>query len=132
MEGWLTVSAIYIGLALEAMALVIIGIGSVKVFVAGISTMVFKSSSHDEIRSVWLDYARWLIAGLTFQLAADLVHTTVAPTWDDIGRLAAIAVTRTFLSYFLERDMEDIRGRRMGNLSSLQSTPTSSLTRAPQ
>jgi uncharacterized membrane protein len=98
MEGWLTVSAIYIGLALEAMALVIIGIGSVKVFVAGISTMVFKSSSHDEIRSVWLDYARWLIAGLTFQLAADLVHTTVAPTWDDIGRLAAIAVTRTFLS----------------------------------
>jgi hypothetical protein len=41
-------------------------------------------------------------------------------------------VTRTFLSYFLERDMEDIRGRRMGNLSSLQSTPTSSLTRAPQ
>ena len=105
MEGWLTVSAIYIGLALEAMALVIIGIGSVKVFVAGISTMVFKSSSHDEIRSVWLDYARWLIAGLTFQLAADLVHTTVAPTWDDIGRLAAIAVTRTFLSYFLKRDI---------------------------
>jgi uncharacterized membrane protein len=94
--------------------------------------MVFKSSSHCEIRSVWLDYARWLIAGLTFQLAADLVHTTVAPTWDDIGRLAAIAVTRTFLNYFLERDMEDIRGRRMENLSSLQSTPTSSSTRAPQ
>jgi uncharacterized membrane protein len=131
MEGWLTVSAIYIGLVLEAMALVIIGIGSVKVFVAGIGTMVFESSSHDKIRSVWLDYARWLIAGLTFQLAADLVHTTVAPTWDDIGRLAAIAVTRTFLNYFLERDMEDIRGRRTGNLSSLQSTPANSSTRAP-
>ena len=114
MEGWLSVSAIYIGFALEAMALVIIGIGSVKAFVAGIGTMVFKSSLHDETRGVWLDYARWLIAGLTFQLAADLVHTTVAPTWDDIGRLAAIAVTRTFLSYFLERDMQEFRGRSDG------------------
>jgi uncharacterized membrane protein len=111
MEGWLTVSAIYIGFALEAMALVTIGIGSVKVLFAGIGTTVFKSSSHDEIRGIWLDYARWLIAGLTFQLAADIVHSTVAPTWDAIGRLAAIAVTRTFLSYFLERDMADIRGR---------------------
>jgi uncharacterized membrane protein len=111
MEGWLTVSANYIGLALETMALVVIGIASVKAFVVGIGTMVFKSSSHDEIRRVWLDYGRWLIAGLTFQLAADLVHTTVAPTWDDIGRLFAIAVTRTFLSYFLERDMEDVRSR---------------------
>ena len=56
--------------------------------------------AHDHIRDVWLDYARGLIAGLTFQLAADLVHTTAAPTWDDIGRVAAIAITRTFLSYF--------------------------------
>lgn len=40
-------------------------------------------------------------------LAADLVHTAIAPTWDDIGKLAAIAATRTALKFFLERDIRD-------------------------
>jgi len=70
MEQLLSVSAGYIGFLVEAMAIVIIGIGSIKTFVAGLAAMLFKSSSHDAIREVWLDYARYLIAGLTFQLAA--------------------------------------------------------------
>jgi uncharacterized protein DUF1622 len=49
---------------------------------------------------VWLKYARWLAAGLTFQLAGDIVHNAVAPTWDDIGRLAAIAVIPDVLDLF--------------------------------
>jgi uncharacterized membrane protein len=43
---------------------------------------------------------------LEFQLAADLPGTTVAPSWDQLGRLGAIAVTRTFLNYFLARETE--------------------------
>src|SRR5271169_5584969 len=112
MEQWLAVSAGYVGFALEAMAVLIIAVGSIKVFIAGLGAMLIKPSLHDAIREVWLDYARYLIAGLTFQLAADIVSTTIAPTWDDIGRLAAIAVTRTFLSYFLERDLDEVRERR--------------------
>ncbi|MGE5667660.1 MAG: DUF1622 domain-containing protein, partial [Betaproteobacteria bacterium] len=56
--------------------------------------------------AVWLDYARWLVAALTFQLAADIVATSFAPTWDDLGRLAVIAGVRTFLSYSLDREIE--------------------------
>ena len=112
MEELLATSARHIGFAVEAMAMVIIAVGSVKAFFAGLGTMVLRPSMHEEIRKVWLDYARYFIAGLTFQLAADIVRTTVTPTWDDIGRLAAIAVIRTFLSYFLERDLEGVRERR--------------------
>jgi uncharacterized membrane protein len=54
-------------------------------------------------------FARWLVAGLTFQLAADIVSTTSAPTWQEIGRLAAIAGIRTFLSYFLDREVDSTR-----------------------
>jgi len=39
-------------------------------------------------------------------LAADVVRTVIAPTWVEIGQLAAIAVIRTFLNFFLERDLE--------------------------
>ena len=47
----------------------------------------------------------WLLLGLQFALAADIVRSAIAPTWNDIGQLAAIAAIRTFLNYFLERDL---------------------------
>ena len=47
----------------------------------------------------------WLLLGLQFALAADSVCSAMAPAWDDIGQLAAIAASRTFLDYFLERDL---------------------------
>ncbi len=42
---------------------------------------------------------------LELLLAADILATAIAPTWDDIGKLAAIAVLRTALNYFLEREL---------------------------
>jgi uncharacterized membrane protein len=46
------------------------------------------------------------LLGLEFELAADIVRTVVTPTWSDIGQLAAIGLIRTFLNYFLEKDLE--------------------------
>jgi len=40
-----------------------------------------------------------------FLLAADILATAVAPTWDEIGKLAAIAAIRTGLNYFLEGEL---------------------------
>jgi hypothetical protein len=48
----------------------------------------------------------WLLLGLEFELAADIVRSVISPTWIDIGQLAAVAVIRTFLNYFLEMDLE--------------------------
>jgi len=47
------------------------------------------------------------MAGLTFQLANDIIISARAPNWDDIGRLAAIAFIRTFLNFFIERDIRE-------------------------
>jgi Protein of unknown function (DUF1622) len=38
--------------------------------------------------------------------AADLISTSFCPNWDEVGRLEAIAAIRTFLSYFLDREVE--------------------------
>jgi len=109
MESWLTEIALYAGLVIEAMAVVIIAFASIEAFVGAARAMLSAHATNEEKRAIWLRYARWLVAGLTFQLAADVVHTSIAPTWDEVGRLGAIAVIRTFLSYFLERDMEEMR-----------------------
>ena len=123
MESMLAQIAHYAGTLIEAMALVIIVVGSVEAFVTGTRAMVSEQTNEYDKRAVWLRYGRWLVAGLTFQLAADLVHTSIAPTWDDVGRLGAIAVIRTFLSYFLERDMDELRLRQKAPARKASSGP---------
>jgi len=66
----------------------------------------FKPLGEQLARQAWLRYARWLVAGLTFQLAADIIETSISTNWQTIGRVAGTAVIRTFLNYFLERDVE--------------------------
>jgi uncharacterized membrane protein len=111
-EEALHLAAHYIALLLEALALLVIAMGAVEATIGIVRAMV-QHTSNAAKRSVWLEFARWLVAGLTFQLAADIVHTTVTPSWDEIGRVAAIAVIRTFLTFFLDRDIE-LEYRRTG------------------
>ncbi|MGU5679088.1 DUF1622 domain-containing protein [Aeromonas allosaccharophila] len=53
-----------------------------------------------------LCFGSWLILALEFQLAADILATTVAPSKEELIRLAIIAVIRTFLNYFLGKELE--------------------------
>lgn len=55
---------------------------------------------------VRLKFGMWLALALEFQLAADILATTVAPTLEMLGRLGLIAVIRTFLNYFLGKELE--------------------------
>ncbi|MBD1876078.1 DUF1622 domain-containing protein [Nodosilinea sp. FACHB-131] len=54
---------------------------------------------------VRLRFGTWLALALEFQLGADILATTVAPTTQDLIKLGVIAVIRTFLNYFLDREM---------------------------
>ena len=58
-----------------------------------------------------LSFARYLVLALEFQVGADILSTAVAPTWDQIGKLGAIAVIRTALNYFLTREMREETAR---------------------
>ena len=66
-------------LVIDAMVLVI-AIGTIQAFVQGFRVMLLPSAAGHERRNVWLHYARWLVAGLTFQLAADILATSIAGT----------------------------------------------------
>lgn len=50
-----------------------------------------------------LSFTRYLTLVLALQLATDILTTSVAPTWNRIGKLAAIAAIETALNYFLSR-----------------------------
>ena len=110
MREWLIVVTEAAIVVIDALALVIIVVGTVEAFVRGLR-LLFSSRSGQARRDVGLRYARWLVAGLTFQLAADIIETSITLDWDAVGRLAAVAVIRTFLNYFLENDVGEMRER---------------------
>lgn len=98
---------------IHAMALVIIIIGTIQAFFLSFRAILKPSTTGDSFHYIYLQYARYLVGGLTFQLAADIIESSLASNWewDELGRLAAIAVIRTFLNFFLERDLEKMERR---------------------
>ena len=103
--------------AAEILASVIIGIGILKVLFNYISRLhpSNKKISKEEIR---IQFGSSVAVSLELLLGADVLATAVAPSWNDIGQLAAIAVLRTALNYFLGKEliqMHKTSGEKQGN-----------------
>jgi uncharacterized membrane protein len=106
MEEMFKQAAGYIALAVEASAALIIAYGAMQALYGSFRAVIEKRSQIGQRKEVWLNFGMWLLLGLEFELAADIVRTAISPTWNDIGQLAAIGVIRTFLNFFLEKDLE--------------------------
>jgi uncharacterized membrane protein len=93
-------------LLVEIAAVLIVFYGAVESFVKLLWIVVKPGVTHGERKVLWRRFGMWLLLGLEFELAADIIASVISPTWQDIGELGAIAVIRTFLNYFLEKDLE--------------------------
>lgn len=107
-------AASYVSLALDAAAVLLVAAGALITAIRMLQLAAGRLAGALPVRHVLIEFGRWLVAALTFQLGSDIVNTTVAPTWDELGRLAAIAGIRTFLTYFLDRDLERARAGQQG------------------
>jgi len=66
----------------------------------------------NEIRAVLGIY---ILFGLEFMIAADIIHTFIKPTQEDLIVLGAIVAIRTVISYFLGREVDEARrDQRLG------------------
>jgi uncharacterized membrane protein len=65
----------------------------------------------DLYNRVRFDFSGYLVMALEFELASDILGTLISPSWDQLGRLAVIAAIRTFLSYFLQREIRTEKDR---------------------
>ena len=81
-------------------------------FVPGAASRIVGEGPQAAKEQVRLKLGRWLAVALEFELAADILRTAVAPTWNEIGQLAAIAVLRTALNYFLQGEIDKAEARR--------------------
>jgi uncharacterized membrane protein len=102
----------FVALGVELMAVIVITAGAVEAIVGVIRQKSNQLSPFAWKKEVFIRFGSWLLLGLEFALAADIVRSAISPSWTQIGQLAAIAGIRTFLNYFLERDVEKFTERR--------------------
>jgi len=59
--------------------------------------------------AIRIHFGSSVAVALELLLGADVLATAVTPSWDELGKLAAIAIIRTVLNYFLERELKHIK-----------------------
>jgi uncharacterized membrane protein len=94
--------------ALEILSVLCVAIGLIQ------TVRLFLSTRSQRYRNrllsfnpIRIHFGSWLALALEFQLGADIVATTLAPTLQDLAQLAIIAAIRTFLNYFLAKELEN-------------------------
>ena len=95
----------WLKLMVEVTGALVIGMGLLATLTTWIRSI--RISSKDVFTETRLTLARYLALALELQLGADILSTAVSPSWDQIGKLAAIAVIRTALNYFLLRELHE-------------------------
>ena len=90
----------------EAAGAAIIFVGAVIAFVRFL-LVAFRREGMDPFAQVRLDLGRFLVLGLEFQLAADILRTAVAPSFTELAQLATVAAIRTALNFFLGLEIKE-------------------------
>ena len=94
-----------LAVGVEIAAAIVIGLAAVEAIVRALPLFLRSNVSQEAKVFVRLALGRWLALGLELALAADILRTAIAPSWREIGQLAAIAALRTALNFFLEREI---------------------------
>ncbi|ANY20931.1 hypothetical protein A6F68_02433 [Tsuneonella dongtanensis] len=118
LESWIREVTLATSLVVEGVAALIVAYAVAEAIVRLL--MSFRRHSgdqpshvaHDAKEDIRLRLGRWLALSLELLLGADILRTAVAPSWSEIGQLAAIAAIRTALNFFLQREIEAAQGRR--------------------
>jgi uncharacterized membrane protein len=106
MEAWIRSGTIWLAIAIDVIAAMVIAVAAL--------TAAYRLLRPGGVgpEAVRLELGRWMLLGLEFLLAADLLRSTAAPTWTSLGQLAVVVVIRTVLDVFLVRDVEAADRRR--------------------
>src|SRR5262245_23852062 len=96
-----------IAIGVEAAAALLILVGACEAVYVMFSRFFTHRLEANMRKEVLVRFGVWLLLGLEFELAADIIRTAISPSWNDIGQLAAIAAIRTVLNHFLEKDLQE-------------------------
>ncbi|CUQ11530.1 DUF1622 domain-containing protein [Clostridium baratii] len=99
---------------LNILSIIIIIWGVVLAFIAFIKSEL---SSHNRVNAIENNniiknhLGSYILFGLEILIGADIIESILNPTINDMIILASIVIIRTFISYFLNKEMESKKNR---------------------
>lgn len=121
LNSWLEHMAEALRLLLEGVSVICVAVGFLAALGESLRLLGRRQSQGPRLNRIRLRFGSWLSMALEYQLAADIVATTTVPSDENLIKLAAVALIRTFLNVFLGREveaeqkLEDARRDRMIN-----------------
>jgi uncharacterized membrane protein len=94
LEAQFSQIANYVALVIEAGAVFVVSFGAIQALIGVLGAIFQRTADEMKGREIWLKFATWILLALEFALAADLVRTAVAPTWEDIAAFDAAKISR--------------------------------------
>ena len=92
----------------QILAMIVIMIGIFKALIIYVKDIFLTKKAFNALKESRLEIGHAFSLGLAFLIGASIIKTILAPTWNDIGQLAAIIAIRTALNFFLLRDVESL------------------------
>jgi len=99
----------FVAWSIDLVMVAVVAFGTIVTVSALVAGVFKREQLPGHVREIWMRYAAWILLALEFALAADLIDTIVAPSWEEVGQLGAIAGIRIALGYFLGRDIAEYR-----------------------
>lgn len=106
LEHWLEGAIGITSLLMEFTAVLCVVVG----FISALLYLIRSKQEHYSpmFNRLRLRFGGWLALALEFQLASDILQTTVSPSYENLIQLGAIALIRTFLNYFLSKELGEL------------------------
>lgn len=102
----------FLEVTLEIIAILII-VSAVLMALQKLLRRIKQLRNYQIWESIRLELGLALALSLEFLLAADIVATAVSPSWDAIGKLGAITGIRTFLNFFLQKEVQQLEEKTL-------------------
>lgn len=93
-------------LAMNTVAVLVLICGVVKATFKFVKNEVSHADKASVLRTIKNDLGTYVLFSLEILIAADIVESIIKPTFEDIGKLAALVVIRTVISYFLGKEID--------------------------
>jgi len=110
-EPWLKQFTLEMAGGVEFVAALVIAGAAIQAGLSVVKLALHRAPGPAPSERIRIQLGQWLSLALEFELAADILRTAVAPSWDQIGKLSAIVVIRTVINLFLQHDIAQARRR---------------------
>jgi uncharacterized membrane protein len=98
----------YLAMGINVIGIVIILVGVLIVLFKYLKNLFLFHNNLVRLNElIRFEFSSYLIFGLEFFIASDVVRTIVIPSWTTLGMLGGIVVIRTVLSYFLTMEIKE-------------------------